>query len=212
VGDLEKAKEALERAYNMRPGNYRVANAYGVVLYETGDYDKAEKVFREALVVHRDESLVFNLIITLLELGKYKEVIAGCEKNTNFFGERNDWIRFYRLLAEWASAKERGADFRELMGVEAKIIAAAESADNKTDTAEMLFQAALTFARLGEYEKALFCMKRVKDVLSPVPRFWFEYARVLHKLGRGRTLAGVLKVLRSMDKALYEKLLRIIEG
>lgn len=73
--DYSRAQPALEVAYRQYRKDPNVVNNYGAVLLATGQFAKADKVFREALKIEdANKQAVFNLAIVLIEFqNKYQE-------------------------------------------------------------------------------------------------------------------------------------------
>lgn len=85
--DFEKAAVVLEIAYSKGYRNPKVLSNYGVALTATGKYEKADKVYREALKENSNsKEALFNHAILLIQFMKKNEEGLEIVKKLKFLG------------------------------------------------------------------------------------------------------------------------------
>lgn len=85
--DFEKAAVVLEIAYSKGYRNSKVLNNYGIALTAMGKYEKADKIYREALKENNnDKSVLFNHAILLIQFMKKNDEGLEIIKKLKFLG------------------------------------------------------------------------------------------------------------------------------
>ncbi|MBL7556839.1 MAG: tetratricopeptide repeat protein [Bdellovibrionaceae bacterium] len=85
--DFEKAAVVLEIAYSKGYRNAKVLSNYGVALTATGKYEKADKIYREALKENSNsKEALFNHAILLIQFMKKNEEGLEIVKKLKFLG------------------------------------------------------------------------------------------------------------------------------
>jgi tetratricopeptide (TPR) repeat protein len=76
--NLEKARQAYERALTLDPGHVAARINLGRLLHEAGDATRAERVYRDGLKREVENPLLyFNLGVLLADTGRLEEAIAA---------------------------------------------------------------------------------------------------------------------------------------
>ena len=101
LGDLVTARESYERVVNANPLYYIGWNAYANTLEAMGDYDDAERAYRQALSLAPDVDTYYTDLTDLLTTrftGRDEEVLALLQQGVDMLGQR---LTFMIALAEW---------------------------------------------------------------------------------------------------------------
>ena len=76
-GDIEKAAEYADKAFNLNPNDAAVLNSKGVVCSKQKEYDKAIEYYTGALSINPDLCMVyFNRGLAFYKVGKYDLAVA----------------------------------------------------------------------------------------------------------------------------------------
>lgn len=104
--DFEKAAVVLEIAYSKGYRNSKVLNNYGVALTATGKYDRADKIYREALKENaNDKNVIFNHAILLIQFLKKNEEGLELIKKLKFLGVPEEGRKRFQELQTMAERK-----------------------------------------------------------------------------------------------------------
>ncbi len=101
LGDLVRARENYEYIVNANPLYYIGWNAYGNTLEAMGDYDDAERAYRQALSLAPDVETYYTDLADLLTkrfTGRDEEARAVLEDGVDMLGQK---VTFMIGLAEW---------------------------------------------------------------------------------------------------------------
>jgi len=79
-GENQKALEELDKAFRIEPGNVNVLVLLGQVALDTGDYKKAQQMFRALLLQKLDESGPLKKSEVFLRLGEVHEKVGEAPK------------------------------------------------------------------------------------------------------------------------------------
>ncbi len=104
--DFEKAVVVLEIAYSKGYRNSKVLSNYAVSLTATGKYEKADKIYREALKDNgNDKGILFNHAILLIQFLKKNEEGLDLVKKLKFLGVPEDAKKKFQDLQTMAERK-----------------------------------------------------------------------------------------------------------
>ena len=79
-GESQKALDELDKAFRIEPGNVSVLTLLGQVALDTGDYKKAQQMFRALLLQKLDESGPMKKSEVFLRLGEVHEKVGEAPK------------------------------------------------------------------------------------------------------------------------------------
>lgn len=104
--DFEKATVVLEIAYSKGYRNPKILNNYAVALTATGKYEKADKIYREALKENANErGILFNHAILLIQFLKKNEEGLDIIKKLKFLGVPDEARKKFQDLQTLAERK-----------------------------------------------------------------------------------------------------------
>ena len=219
--DWQGAEQALQRAIDLDPDDAGTANLYGDFAYVTGNYDAAEEWERTAAeleplsAVHQHElALVYGLT------GRVKEAIAleqravelnpdfnnGWQALGRFHAQSGDAGRLEQLLQARgstmgeASALFLAARLHQLRGESAQAHDRADALLQRVrESGGSLLPAALTYAELGDGERAASLVREAQAVddpllISPIYFFLPEDWGTLPDLERALTQPGLAEL------------------
>jgi len=167
--DDARAKAALEKALELRPGDDELQDQIGQIEQTAEKWSDIVKRFVDEANSASDPTLKSSLLVSAASLvWKYKE--RGRDKQVDsLFKEaleaaRGD-TRAARLYEQVLRTRE---EWTELVDV---LLAAAESSDDSTETANLMNRAARVLANeLGDNQRAAACYERILDLQPNEPK------------------------------------------
>lgn len=104
--DFEKAAVVLEIAYSKGYRNSKVLSNYAVALTATGKYEKADKIYRDALKENaNDKGILFNHAILLIQFMKKNEEGLEIVKKLKFLGVPDEARKKFQDIQAMAERK-----------------------------------------------------------------------------------------------------------
>ncbi|RMG14807.1 MAG: tetratricopeptide repeat protein [Deltaproteobacteria bacterium] len=110
-GELEAARDSLREALELKPGDPKAKNLYGLACFKLGDYETALKLYQE--LVHdnpTDATLRVNLGLVHLKSGRFEAAIKELSTATDLDATRRRAWNYlglaYARVGDYAQARE----------------------------------------------------------------------------------------------------------
>lgn len=170
--NYERAIETYRAAIRQEPRNAILYNKMGIAYLQLGNLDQAENQFQRAIKIDRKYSPALNNAGVISYMRKnygkavkyYKKALALSEDNASFHVNLGTaWFsqkKLERAMAEYARALQLDPDVLVVSsrsGVAAQI-------SSPEERAKYAYLLAKMYAKQGDVERCLLCLKRAKDV------------------------------------------------
>lgn len=185
TGENDKAKEALQAALDISPRAIQRQKVMGNLSLQTGDYEKAEQAFSEAVTlgknsVHNHPNIYSNLARSQVNQDKHDEAMASVQKiKKAFYGAQNADIF---MAAGEAMVYHKKGETEKAAQAMSRVDALYDESGDHSDN-DLLLELAKVASDLGDKDKAESLLKIVIQNNHDDENFLKSVTAIMHEVG-----------------------------